>query len=71
MKMDQIPFQITNWQDIPEEKYNGEKSYAIWKTQIFNNIRVRIVEYSPDYLADHAEAHRSSTKTGARLFIVD
>ncbi|MBP7782967.1 MAG: DHCW motif cupin fold protein [Acinetobacter sp.] len=109
MKMDQIPFQITNWQDIPEEKYNGEKGYAIWKTQMFNNIRVRIVEYSPDYLADHwcekghilfcltgqldtelddgrtftlmsgmsyqvadhAEAHRSSTKTGARLFIVD
>ena len=109
MKMDLIPFGITNWQDIPEEKHNGETGYAIWKTQKFNNIRVRIVEYSPNYLADHwcnkghilfcleghllteldngrtftltpgmsyqvadhAEAHRSSTTTGAKLFIVD
>lgn len=82
---------------------------AIWRTRQFGDIRVRIVEYSPGYVADHwcvkghivyclegelrteledgrhftltsgmsyqaadnQEPHRSSTRAGARLFIVD
>lgn len=82
---------------------------AYWRTQQFGEIRVRMVEYTPGYLADHwcvkghilfclagqldteladgrvftllpgmsyqvadqAEPHRSSTKLGAKLFIVD
>lgn len=81
----------------------------MWRTQQFGDIRVRMVEYTPGYLADHwcgkghilfclegqldtelddgrkftllpgmsykvadqAEAHRSSTKIGAKLFVVD
>ncbi|ALH95232.1 DHCW motif cupin fold protein [Acinetobacter equi] len=109
MQLNNIPFGITNWKDIPSEKHMGEQGYALWQTQVFNDIRVRIVSYSAGYLADHwchkghilfclegelvteledgrtftlttgmsyqvadaAEAHRSSTLLGAKLFIVD
>ena len=31
----------------------GETGKAYWRTRNFNNIRVRMVEYTPGYLADH------------------
>lgn len=71
MNINNIPFGITNWLEIPITRHEGEQGYALWRTQQFDNIRVRIVEYSENYLADHAEAHRSSTAIGAKLFIVD
>lgn len=109
MNLNNIPFGITNWAEIKTERHAGEHGHALWRTQQFDNIRVRIVEYSAGYLADHwclkghilfclegelhteledgrsftlssgmsyqvadhAEAHRSSTTTGAKLFIVD
>lgn len=109
MDLNHIPFGITHWAEIEAVKHAGESGYALWRTQQFDTIRVRIVEYSVDYLADHwcskghilfclegelhteledgrtftltagmsyqvadhAEAHRSSTTTGAKLFIVD
>ena len=109
MNLNNIPFGITNWTEIKTEQHAGEHGHALWRTQQFDNIRVRIVEYSAGYLADHwclkghillchegelhtdledgrsftltagmsyqdadhAEAHRSSTATGAKLFIVD
>lgn len=109
MQLNNIPFGITNWADIPTTRHEGERGYALWRTQQFDNIRVRMMEYSADYLADHfcskghillclegelyteledgrtfilttgmsyqvadhAEAHRSSTAKGAKLFIVD
>ena len=109
MQLNNIPFGITNWHEIAQTKHLGEQGYALWRTQQFDNIRVRIVEYSAGYLADHfcekghilfclegelhteledgrtftltagmsyqvadhAEAHRSSTEKGAKLFIVD
>lgn len=104
-----IPFGITNWAEIPTTRHTGDQGYALWRTQQFDAIRVRMVEYSENYLADHwcskghillclegelhtelddgrsftltagmsyqvadqAEAHRSSTSKGAKLFIVD
>ena len=109
MNLNNIPFGITNWHEIAQSKHLGKQGYALWRTQQFDNIRVRIVEYSAGYLADHfcakghilfclegelhteledgrtftltagmsyqvadhAEAHRSSTEKGAKLFIVD
>ncbi|MEM6160493.1 DHCW motif cupin fold protein [Erwinia sp. P6884] len=109
MHITNTPFGTTNWQEIAPEVHPGEQGFATWKTAVFNDIRVRMVEYSPGYLADHwchkghillclegelrcelddgriftltpgisyqvadsAEAHRSSTATGAKLFIVD
>ena len=109
MDLKNIPFCTTDWTQIEHVEHKGETGVATWRTQQFDAIRVRMVEYSPGYLADHwcskghillclegelhtelqdgrtftlapgmsyqvadgAEAHRSSTTTGARLFIVD
>ena len=113
MRMSEIPFDVTDWSGIAPERHAGEAGEALWRVRHVgpaeNPIRVRMVEYSPGYLADHwcskghillclegelhtelddgrcfvltpgmsyqvadnAEAHRSSTPGGARLFIVD
>lgn len=109
MQIDAIPFGITDWSTITPTEHKGVTGSAWWRTCHFGTIRVRMVEYSPDYLADHwcskghillclegeleseladgrkflltpgisyqvadnAEPHRSYTRTGARLFIVD
>lgn len=109
MQMSDIPFGTTDWSTIEKTVHHGETGMAYWRTQTFGNIRVRQVEYTPGYLADHwcvkghillcvegeleteladgrkfvlkpgmsyqvadhAEPHRSSTATGAKLFIVD
>lgn len=109
MQMTDIPFGITDWSAITPTEHKGETGQALWRTCQFGNLRVRMVDYSPGYRADHwcskghillclegelhteledgrtfvlrpgtsyqvadqAEPHRSSTATGARLFIVD
>ena|SRR3989344_1565744 len=109
MQLTDIPFGTTDWSNVATTVHPGETGTAQWRTCQFGGVRVRMVEYSPGYLADHwchkghillcldgqldtelddgrtftltagmsyqvadhAEAHRSSTVTGARLFIVD
>ena len=109
MKIQDVPFMTTDWNQVPATRHPGETGEAIWKTIEMGNLRVRMVEYTAGYLADHwcslghvilvldgelvtelkdgrrstlkpgmsyqvatdAEAHRSSTSVGARLFIVD
>jgi quercetin dioxygenase-like cupin family protein len=53
MDMHDIPFGTTNWEDVPETLHPGETGTARWRTREFGDIRVRVVEYSPGYLADH------------------
>jgi hypothetical protein len=109
MQMTDIPFGTTDWSQIEASEHPGETGKAFWRTCRFGDIRVRMVEYTPGYLAGHwcekghillclegemtteladgrifvltagmsyqvadkAEAHRSSTSLGAKLFIVD
>ena len=109
MNMTQIPFGTTDWAAVEPVEHRGETGTSYWRTRHFGAIRVRMVEYTPGYradhwcskghillclegelhtelqdgrtsvlrpgmsyqVADHAEAHRSSTPTGAKLFIVD
>jgi quercetin dioxygenase-like cupin family protein len=109
MEMSGIPFGTTDWSTVPPTEHKGERGKAIWRTREFGGIRVRMVEYTPGYLADHwcekghiilcvdgelttelkdgrtftltpgtsyqvadgADAHRSTTAKGAKLFIVD
>jgi quercetin dioxygenase-like cupin family protein len=109
MKITDSPFSVTAWAAVEMTFHPGETGQATWRTRNFGEIRVRQVEYSAGYLADHwcskghillvlegelvteledgrvltltpgmsyqvadgAEAHRSSTAGGARLFIVD
>ena len=109
MEMKNIPFGVTDWNQVEIVGHKGEMGSAFWRTKQFDNIRVRLVEYSRGYVSDHwclkghillclegelktitkdgrehilkpgmsyqvADndlAHRSSTETGAKLFIVD
>ncbi|MCW8946264.1 MAG: DHCW motif cupin fold protein [Sedimenticola sp.] len=109
MDVADIPFGTTDWSLILPTEHKGETGMAYWRTCQFGAVRVRMVEYSPGYLADHwcskghillclegelhtelqdgrhfvlqqgmsyqvadnAEPHRSYTKNGAKLFVVD
>ncbi|RKH10250.1 hypothetical protein D7V97_14395 [Corallococcus sp. CA053C] len=109
MKISNIPFGTTDWSKIQPTEHPGESGKALWRTLQAGDIRVRLVEYTPGYVADHwcrrghillvlegtlhtelkdgrhfelgpmmsyqvsddDGSHRSSTETGARLFIVD
>jgi quercetin dioxygenase-like cupin family protein len=109
MRIDDLPFGTTDWSTVPAEEHPGVSGHAYWRTRQFGAIRVRLVEYTPGYLANHwcqkghillclegelhteledgrtfvltpgvsyqvadgAEPHRSSTRVGAKLFIVD
>jgi quercetin dioxygenase-like cupin family protein len=53
MKISSYPFQTLNWSSIPKEEHKGETGIAYWQVQQVNIIRVRMVEYSPGYKADH------------------
>ena len=109
MQINDVPFCTIDWSTITPTKHAGINGEALWRTFEMGNIRVRMVEYTPGYLADHwcnkghvllvmegelvtelddgrkfvltsgtsyqvaddANPHRSYTKTGAKLFIVD
>ncbi|OFX21159.1 MAG: hypothetical protein A2033_16495 [Bacteroidetes bacterium GWA2_31_9] len=51
--MSNIPFQTIDWNLIEKVEYKGETGIALWQTVQFQDLRVRIVEYSKGYLADH------------------
>lgn len=57
MHMNAFPFVTTDWAEIEPVEHKGETGSAWWRTQYFgpedNRIRVRMVEYTPGYLADH------------------
>jgi quercetin dioxygenase-like cupin family protein len=53
MKMAASPMSITDWTHVESTKHPGETGFALWKTLNFGDIRVRMVEYSPGYAADH------------------
>jgi uncharacterized cupin superfamily protein len=110
VKIPTLPFTVTNWAEVLETRHPGETGEALWRTLEIGDIRVRQVEYTPGYLADHwcdrghvlyvlegeletelkdgrrfmlkpgmsyqvsdfgDAPHRSSTRTGVKLFIVD
>jgi len=53
MKNSAIPFQSIDWSFIPQSFYSGERGLAIWQTIQLDGLRIRMVEYSAGYLADH------------------
>jgi hypothetical protein len=53
MEMTGIPFGTTDWSAIEATRHPGESGFALWRTCQFGAIRVRMVEYSPGYRADH------------------
>ena len=53
MNIASFPFHTFNWSSIPREDHKGETGVAYWQMKMLNDIRVRLVEYSPSYKADH------------------
>ena len=53
MKITEVPFMTTDWSAIPETEHRGSSGVAHWRTLEVGNIRVRMVRYSPGYVADH------------------
>src|SRR5688500_13347364 len=51
--MSNIPFQTIDWTSIEKVTYKGESGEAIWQTVQLGGLRIRLVEYSGNYLADH------------------
>lgn len=53
MEMNDIPFGTTDWSSVPRTEHAGEAGKAYWRTRHFGSVRVRMVEYTPGYRADH------------------
>ena len=53
MKLENIPFTVTDWAVVAPSEHPGNPGTAVWRTGQFDTIRVRMVEYSPGYVADH------------------
>lgn len=51
--MSNFSFQTINWEEIVSSQHPGETGMAFWKTLQLSGLRMRIVTYSPGYLADH------------------
>lgn len=109
MNIPVYPFEIIDWNAIPKEERKGETGFAVWQVISVGSTRIRKLQYSANYKADHwckkghimyclegqrqteledgrvmeltagktyivgdnCEAHRSSTKKGCVLFVVD
>ena len=53
MNLPAIPFTLTDWTQVEAEEHRGETGTSYWWTREQYGLRVRIVEYSPGYRADH------------------
>lgn len=53
MSKENIPFQLIDWSNIEKTEHQGETGFATWQTVQFEGLRIRMVEYSKDYFADH------------------
>ena len=104
-----IPFQTIDWSTVPKTEHKGETGTSFWQTVQLPGLRIRMVEYTAGYLADHwcrkghivhclegefvsesedgshsslthgmtyvvtdeLSSHRSVTKNGVKLLIID
>jgi hypothetical protein len=53
MQISNLPFGTTDWANVARSEHHGVTGKAYWQTRQFGDIRVRMVEYTPGYLADH------------------
>ena len=53
MNIKNMPVETTDWATVKSERHEGETGYALWKVRQYGDIRVRVVEYSANYKADH------------------
>jgi hypothetical protein len=48
-----IPYQAIDWSAVPRTEHKGETGTSFWRTRQYGGLRIRVVEYSPGYVADH------------------
>jgi hypothetical protein len=48
-----IPFQTIDWTGVPRTEHKGETGTAFWQTIQYPGLRIRLVEYTKGYVADH------------------
>ena len=48
-----IPFQAIDWASIEKTEHKGETGTAFWQTLLLDGLRIRLVEYSKGYFANH------------------
>jgi hypothetical protein len=53
MQFENLPFMTTRWDDIATIEHPGAPGVARWRTVQAGDVRVRMVEYSAGYVADH------------------
>ena len=53
MKIQDVPFTTIAWDSVPATTHDGDAGVARWRTFEGGNLRVRMVEYSPGYVANH------------------
>jgi quercetin dioxygenase-like cupin family protein len=53
MKIEGVPFTDIDWRAVPATVHPGERGCASWRTRELGNVRVRLVDYTPGYVADH------------------
>ncbi|HAN17436.1 MAG: hypothetical protein A2X13_09135 [Bacteroidetes bacterium GWC2_33_15] len=53
MNNSNFPFQTIDWTRVPKTEHKGETGVAYWQTLQLPGLRIRMVEYSKGYLADH------------------
>ena len=51
--MNKIPFQTIDWTNVEKIEHKGKGGTSFWQTIHFGGLRMRIVEYSKNYFADH------------------
>lgn len=53
MKLPDHPFALTDWDAVEATRHPGETGEAVWRTVMMGDVRIRRVDYTPGYLADH------------------
>ncbi len=53
MEIKDVPFCLMDWSQVEPSIHPGVTGQAVWRTLEIGNIRVRMVEYTPGYYADH------------------
>ena len=53
MKIGNLPFDTVDWAAVEVTTHAGTTGVALWRTRQLGDVRVRMMEYSPGYEADH------------------
>lgn len=53
MRLRDFPFGVVDWSEVAATEHPGLRGKAISRTRQLGEVRVRMVEYGADYVADH------------------